>query len=141
MANLYSLSDVTLSIEVKDMSITIEPYENLVGSVRWGRDEDAFTRSGDANGGNVIRINKNKGGYVEVEINQLSGYIKPLRDLQNKAEANPNNYLGTITIKHKDGLFTTTAKECLPTKHPDREWGEQDSTYSFRFLCNVINEN
>lgn len=149
MGKTYSLSDYIVSItpdnQKKEDSVLVEAFGTIsiggegsyVGSIRASQTNDLFTTKGYPSGDWVHNKSMNRTGTVELTLNQLADKIGILINLVNSYFQ--ADYSGcTIVVDSKEGKNVFTAKDCLPVKPADQEYGAEAADQTWTFTCGKV---
>ena len=119
MSKVYSLAQVSVTIQSNFGNISFGGNGVMLGSVQYSWDQAPFQRlAKSADGGSVVSHNGYKGGTISIALNQASNVIANLIDLCLKCRQDPANAsltlhiddgegLGNINIDGIDGFVTT----------------------------------
>ena len=142
MKKIFSLTTTSVSISGKNFNLNIVPQDaKHVASVSISYDNDFVSRQSDATGSSILVENRDRGGEVNISINQVSDYIRPLINYCKMAKVNLKESLVDIVIKDSIDDYTYTCTDCTLKKIPDYEKSETPSMRDFVFVTCRIDEN
>ena len=143
-----SNADIATSTRLENgaTSITIggvgqNGYEgSYIGSVKVTRKNDLWSTEDDPTGSWVHTKNLGRSGTVDVEIWQVSDQIVTLAYSCQAYESIQNNVDGlTIEVKNTiSGVTVAKCYDCLITKIPDQEFGENAVKQTWTFTCGRV---
>lgn len=135
----YSLAEHSVSIESSYGKISFSAKDNNVGNFSYARKTNHANIVGDAAGGAVMNINKDKTGTITLSINQQSPYAAALTKFFSASEGeDTEDYISNIVIKTDSGDLVVSGEECYAQKLPDEERGAEASEIDFVFEVTTL---